>query len=166
MKRLLPIALAGLALMSHVARAQEPEETGRETLACLTAASQHERVPRSVLLILLYVEGGRLGSTVRNDNGTFDLGPMQVNSSHVPEIARRWHTTPARAWRALRDNPCANIEAGSHILTDALRETHGDLWQAVAYYHSHTPRFGRAYLQRVWNVTHDLMRTASLEKGS
>ncbi|NHN89979.1 lytic transglycosylase domain-containing protein [Acetobacter conturbans] len=166
MKRLLPLSLTGLLLLGHPAAAQEPGETGREAVACLTAASRHEHVPRSVLLILLYVEGGRLGSTVRNDNGTYDLGPMQVNSSHVPEIARRWRTTPTRAWNALRDNPCANIEAGSHILTDALRETHGDLWQAVAFYHSHTPRFGRAYLQRVWTVTHDLMQTANTEKGS
>ena len=164
--KLLGFSMIALIMAISPADAQEARDTGNEAAACLTAAAEHEHIPRSVLLILLYVEGGRLGSAVRNENGTFDLGPMQVNSSHVPGIARRWRTTPARAGSALRDVPCANIEAGSHILTDALRETHGDLWQAVAFYHSHTPRFGRAYLQRVWSVTHDLMRTATQEKGS
>jgi len=150
--------LAGLLLCaSPHAHAQDAELTGRKVAACLTAAAQGAHVPRGVLLVLLYVEGGTPGLVSPNSNGTADLGPMQVNTSWVGKVAAHWRSDPGRAYAALRDNSCANIEAGSWILGQALEETHGDLWQAVAYYHSHTPRYGDAYLRRFYAITEQLM---------
>ncbi|MDT8873239.1 lytic transglycosylase domain-containing protein [Komagataeibacter rhaeticus] len=114
-------------------------------------------VPRGVLLVLLYVEAGRPGMVSPNGNGTADLGPMQVNTTWVDRIARRWHSTPAQTYAALRDSSCANIEAGAWILGQAMHEAHGDLWQAVAFYHSHTPRHGNAYLRRFYDIALTMM---------
>jgi len=139
---------------------------GMRVRACLDAAARNAHVSPSVLLVLLYVEGGHPGTVSDNRNGTVDLGPMQVNSTWIGRIAARWRTTPQRTYAALRDSSCANIEAGSWILGQALAETHGDLWQAVAFYHSHTPRFGEAYLRRFYRIATSMMARARTEQPS
>ncbi|MBO1360157.1 lytic transglycosylase domain-containing protein [Acetobacter sacchari] len=153
--------------LSHSAHAQITSEDaltqGRRVQACLSAAATNAHVPTGVLLVLLYVEGGRSGTVSDNSNGTVDLGPMQVNSTWIPKVAQHWRSTPQHAYLALRDNVCANIEAGSWILGQAMTETHGDLWQAVAFYHSHTPRFGDDYLRRFYHIATDMM--ARTQKG-
>ncbi|NHN93161.1 lytic transglycosylase domain-containing protein [Acetobacter sicerae] len=156
------IALAVVAALSFfsvspAAYAQSAEENGRQIAACLNASAKNAGVPRGVLLVLLYVEDGHPGMVSPNSNGTADLGPMQVNTAWVDRIARRWHSTHERAYAALRDSSCANIEAGAWILGQAMQETRGDLWQAVAFYHSHTPRYGEAYLRRFYDITQRLM---------
>lgn len=152
-------AAAAISLLSAipVACAQSAEDNGREIAACLSASAKNAGVPQGVLLVLLYVEDGRPGMVSPNSNGTADLGPMQVNTAWVDRIARRWHSTHARTYAALRDSSCANIEAGAWILGQAMQETHGDLWQAVAFYHSHTPRYGEAYLRRFYDITKKMM---------
>ena len=50
-------------------------------------------------------------------------------------------TTVPAAYAALRDNFCANVEAGAWILRQGLDEAHGDFWQGVGYYHSHDPEY-------------------------
>lgn len=157
----------GLTRISHAQTAQDDAFVqGQRVQACLTAAASNARVPAGVLLVLLYVENGRPGIVSTNSNGTVDLGPMQVNSTWVRKVAAHWHSTPLRTYTALRDNVCANIEAGSWILGQALSETHGDLWQAVAYYHSHTPRYGEAYLRRFYHIATDMMVRARKGRAS
>jgi len=162
------LSLATLALFAAcpAARAQSDDEAGQHVAACLQAASAAAHVPRGVLLVLLYVEGGRPGTVSPNSNGTADLGPMQVNTSWVGKIATHWRSTPDRTYAALRDNACANIEAGSWILGQALNEARGDLWQAVAYYHSRTPRYGEAYLRRFYDISQAMMTRARQEQPS
>ncbi|MBS1035649.1 MULTISPECIES: lytic transglycosylase domain-containing protein [Gluconobacter] len=152
-----PLALA--ALMAAPAASAE-DDGGRQIAACLKESARNAHVPTGVMLVLLYVEGGHPGQAVQNTNGTSDLGPMQVNTIHVPEIARHWHTTPSRAYAALRNNSCANLEAGGWILGQEMTKARGDLWQAVAGYHSHTPRFGTAYLKRFYEISQTLIRTS------
>ncbi|KXV19244.1 lytic transglycosylase domain-containing protein [Gluconobacter oxydans] len=154
---LLPLALAALAAAPC---ASADDQTGRQVAACLQASAHNAHVPTGAMLVLLYVEGGKPGTVSRNSNGTADLGPMQVNTIHVPEIAQHWHTTPTRAYAALRDSACASLEAGGWILGQEMTKAHGDLWQAVAGYHSHTPRYGQAYLQRFYSISQSLIRTA------
>ncbi len=44
---------------------------------------------------------------------------MQVNQIWLPEVAAHWHATMADAYDALRDNFCANVEAGAWICAAA-----------------------------------------------
>ena len=128
--------------------------------ACLTAAAAAHRLPPAMLVILLKVEGGTLGRTSQNTNDTSDIGPMQVNTIWVPKIAAHWSTTPAAAYAALRDNLCANLEAGAWILRQALDEAGGDFWSGVGIYHSHNPTYKERYLRKVLDAGRRLQAQA------
>lgn len=119
---------------------------------CLTAAASTHRVPPAVLVILLDVEGGQLGRVSGNTNGTVDIGPMQVNEIWLPELARHWRAPVAQTFIALRDNFCANVEAGAFILRRGLDEVPGDFWTGVGNYHSHDRAYKVAYLRKVLAV--------------
>jgi hypothetical protein len=113
------------------------------------AASAH-RLPPAVLVILLNVEGGKLGRVSANTNGTVDIGPMQVNEIWLQELSRHWRAPVGMTFLALRDNFCANAEAGAYILRKGLDEAHGDFWSGVGIYHSHDPGYKAAYLRKVF----------------
>ena len=96
-----------------------------------------------MLVILLNVEGGSLGRVSQNTNDTVDIGPMQVNQIWLPQSPRTGTRRSPIRYRALRDDFCANVEAGAWILRQGLDEAHGDFWQGVGYYHSHDPEYKR-----------------------
>lgn len=116
---------------------------------CIEAAAHVYGVPPAILVVLLRVEGGSLGGVSPNTNGTVDIGPMQVNSIWVGQVAAHWNTSERRAAAALRDNFCANVEAGTWILRQGLDEAGGNFWEGVGYYHSHDPDRKRIYLRSV-----------------
>jgi hypothetical protein len=116
---------------------------------CITAATKLYGLPPAVLVILLNVERGSLGHVSPNTNGTVDIGPIQVNEIWLPDVAAHWHATIADAYKALRDNFCANVEAGAWILRRGLDEARGDFCEGVGYYHSHTPEHKTRYLRDV-----------------
>lgn len=128
--------------------------------SCLKAAAAAHGVPAGVLVLLLDVERGRLGAVSPNNNGTVDIGPMQVNQIWIGKIAQRWTTSRDAAYLALRDNFCANVEAGAWILRQALDEAPGNLWEGVAIYHSHNATHKRAYLRNVYEHAVRLRRRA------
>ena len=158
MRTLLAAAAMACALC---APARAADDAGLNAARCLTAASASYRVPLGVLLILLRVEGGSLGHTSQNTNETVDIGPMQINSSWLPKVAAHWRAAPSAAFVALRDQFCANVEAGAWILRQALDEAHGDLWEGVGLYHSHDPGYKRDYLQKVLRVALRLQARAA-----
>jgi len=127
---------------------QEMPVASSELRSCLVSAAYEYRVPPDVLRGIMRVEGGRIGQAVRNTNGTYDLGPMQINSLWVPRLARLWGVDDAQAWDAVRDNPCENIYIGAWILKQKVAET-GTLYNGIAYYHSATSRYGRPYAAKV-----------------
>jgi hypothetical protein len=138
--------------MGH-ARAQGLTLAEQRVRSCITAAADAYRLPPSLILVLLRVEGGKLGEVSGNTNGTVDIGPMQINTIWVPAIARHWRTTPQAAYAGLRDNFCANIEGGTWILRQALDEARGDFWSGVSIYHSHNPVHQEVYLRKVLEWT-------------
>jgi hypothetical protein len=131
------------ALLSVVstgpAKAGEAPDNEAIIRGCITAAAKVHRLPPAMLVILLNVERGSLGRVSPNTNGTVDIGPIQVNEIWLPEVAAHWNATIASTYKALRENFCANVEAGAWILRRGLDEAHGDFWEGVGYYHSHTP---------------------------
>ena len=116
---------------------------------CIRAAAALHRVPPGVIAVLLAVEGGSIGRTSGNTNGTVDIGPMQINEIHLPAIARRWGTSVPAAREALLNNFCANVEAGAWILRTALDSAGGDFWEGVGRYHSRTDVYKDRYLRLV-----------------
>jgi hypothetical protein len=143
------VLAAGIGVLSYSSTALADALTPATIEACIYAAASVYHEPPAVLLILLNVEGGTLGAVSHNNNGTVDIGPMQVNQLWIPRLADHWNADPRTTYDALRDNFCANVEAGAWILRQGLDRAHGDFWGGVGYYHSHDPVYEDSYLRRV-----------------
>jgi len=116
---------------------------------CLLMAAQTYNVPPAVMLGIMHVEGGRPGQAVGpNSNGTYDLGPMQINSIWVPQLAKHWKVSTNTAYRMVKDDACVNVNVAAWILRQKLNES-GNLTLAIAHYHSKTPRYGYTYARKV-----------------
>lgn len=123
--------------------------TAQALAACLLMAANTYQVPPAVMIGIMQVEGGHVGQAVGpNFNGTYDLGPMQVNSRWTPELAHLWHVneTTARIW--VRDDGCVNVHVAAWILKQKMLET-GSLYGGIAHYHSATPGTGARYAAKV-----------------
>ena len=153
---------AFLAIFISAGFAQAEAPTPATIEGCIYAAASLCHEPPAVLLILLNVEGGTLGAVSRNTNGTVDIGPMQVNQLWVPKLVNHWRADPESTYIALRDNFCANVEAGAWILRQGLDRAHGDFWGGVGYYHSYDPVYQDSYLRSVLNQALRLEKMAQL----
>lgn len=116
--------------------------------SCLFLAAETYKVPPAVMLGIMSVEGGRVGQAVKNTNGSYDLGPMQINTLWMPQLAKHWGVTEATALKWVRDDPCTNIHVSAWILRQHINET-GSLSTAVGYYHSRTPQYSARYKRKV-----------------
>ncbi len=123
----------------------------KELVVCLLLAAQTYNVPPVLLAGIYKAEGGRVGQEVSNTNGTYDLGPMQINTLWVPVVAKKWGVSQAKARKELRDNACTNIEVAAWILRNHLSETQS-LGRALSYYHSRTSYYGERYQDRVVGI--------------
>lgn len=129
--------------------------------ACLMLASQTYDVPPALLVGIYKAEGGKVGQEVHNENGSYDLGPMQINTVWMPELAEKWGISEVKAREIVRDDPCTNVGVAAWILRNHINETQ-DLAQALQHYHSKTPRYGTKYKARVL----DIMKNNGLLKTS
>lgn len=117
--------------------------------ACLLLAAQTYNIPPAVLIGIHQVEGGKVGQAVGpNDNGTYDLGPMQINTVWVPQLAAYWNVPQRTAYKWIKDDACTNMGVSAWILRSHLNNTNS-LPKAIAHYHSKTPTVGAAYKSRV-----------------
>jgi soluble lytic murein transglycosylase-like protein len=106
-------------------------------------------LPPRVLPSIQAVEGGRPGLVRINQDGSQDLGVMQVNTRWVQPLAWQTGMAPQVALQRLVADPCFNIAAAGAIMRIYLNEAGGDLLRAVGYYHSHTSPLAEAYEVRV-----------------
>ena len=134
---------------------------GKIIAACLFLAAQTYSVPPAVLVGIYQVESGQVGQQVGpNNNGSYDLGPMQINTLWIPELAKYWGVSESTAKKWVRDDPCTNVGVAAWILRGHIDDT-GNLSKAIAHYHSRTPRYGQAYKKKVLvsMSRHGLIRT-------
>jgi len=112
-------------------------------------AAQTYNVPPAVLVGIHQVEGGKPGQAVGpNKNGSYDLGPMQINTIWIPELAKKWNVDNTTALRWVKDDPCTNMGVAAWILRGHINETK-NLSKAIAHYHSRTPTYGVPYKAKV-----------------
>ena len=112
-------------------------------LQCINQAAIAYHVPAKLILAVMKKEGGKNGLAVKNTNGTYDYGVMQINSIWVHKIAAYGYTA-----QDLQYNPCKNVMVGTWILSKGLAEK-GPAWNSVANYHSHTPRYNQIYRDKL-----------------
>lgn len=116
---------------------------------CIQQTAQKYRIPESILVGILVVEGGRPGHTHRNSDGSVDIGPMQINS--------RWLGTVRKygiSYGELKNSPCTNLDVGGWILSRSIRNHAGRLWEGVGAYHSPHRREAMKYAWKVYRVIH------------
>lgn len=134
--------LPGASLAAERAKVALPQ-TLPLTLVCVVDAARASGLPVAALLGILATEGGKTGEALNNKNGTWDMGPFQINTTHVNELAAMG-VAPETVLR----NGRVNAYAAAWLLRKEYRRT-GDLWQAIGEYHSRTPHRRDAYIRRV-----------------
>ena len=92
-------------------------------------ASVRYQTPELLLHAIVAKENGRVGKASRNKNGTFDLGPAQINTLWVPYFAR----FGVKLEHLLYD-PCTNLQASAYILKDNVNKFKGDWFKAIIAY--------------------------------
>lgn len=122
-------------------RAGELPKEEHHVQACLKYAAGAFGLNVLHLEVLRTIEGGRTGTQSRNENGTYDLGPMQVNTRWLKQVARFGVTADA-----LRDHACVNAVVAAWIYKQEIALVEGNVALAIANYHSKTPRHQARYL--------------------
>lgn len=117
---------------------------------CVIQAARFYHIPVTLLSAVLRTEGGRVGEIHENDNGSYDMGPAQINSIWLPVLAKSGIS------RAMVINDrCLNIFVGAWILGQSLAgansQNPGEFWQHVGDYNSHTPFWNHQYALKVWS---------------
>ncbi len=116
---------------------------------CWSYASQKFGIDRNLLIAIAQVESGMNPAAVnRNNNGSYDIGLMQINSSHMPKLKQL-----GLSEEHLKRDPCASILVGASMLADMMK-IYGYSWEAVGAYNAGTGK-GRheirmRYARKVW----------------
>lgn len=124
--------------------APPPPEFQPVTLECVMAVSQRYQVSVQIIAGILAQEHGKLGQRSYNRNGTYDMGPMQVNSYWLPFL-HRYGVSEAH----MLHHGCYNVAVGAWIVRYEQARKKGDIWQAVGRYHSPDPGRAAGYALRV-----------------
>lgn len=111
-----------------------------KVVACSVAAAIKYRIPVNILLAVAEKEGGSPGRKNKNNNGTYDVGYMQFNTTYLNEISRFGITQQAVA----ADN-CYPFDLAAWRLASHIKDDSGDIWTRAANYHSKTPKYNQIY---------------------
>lgn len=115
---------------------------------CIREAARDRAWLERTLWGLRDQEAGWIGASVRNANGTVDLGPLQINSWWVPRMAKLLGRSEDKVAHWLRYDPCFNAGAARWIFLTAYRQT-GNYWRAIGIYHSPTAWRQHSYALKV-----------------
>lgn len=121
---------------------------------CMIAAASRYHLPVILLQAVLKTENGKRGIISNNSNGSYDIGSAQINSIHLPELARLGISR-----EVLLADDCLNVHVGAWILSRDIGTSTpadgGKFWKRVGDYNSATPLFNHAYQLRIWhNLPH------------
>jgi len=135
----------------------------QETVQCAANAAHYYQVPELLLHAILQKENGRVGQAVRNRNGTYDLGPAQINTVWLEHFARYGVTS-----EHLKNDRCTNLYAAAYVLRTNVNRFGGDDWFRATIAYNIGPngwaknptryRIGYSYaidVLRRWHVLHD-----------
>jgi soluble lytic murein transglycosylase-like protein len=132
---------------------------------CFTLAGERHGIDPLLLVAIAEIESSMDPRALnKNRNGTYDVGLMQINSTHLPRLRKVGITK-----RQLIDEPCTSIDTGASILAGFIAR-HGYTWNAVGAYNagsaSSRASERKAYATKVWRAYRRLTtdRTATMIK--
>jgi soluble lytic murein transglycosylase-like protein len=112
-------------------------------LHCINDAAVAYHIPAKLIVSILEVEQGQVGKISKNSNGSYDIGPMQINSSWLAQFKKYGITQ-----NDLQFDACTNIMVGTWILSKKITNRN-DILIGIGDYNSHTPRYNQAYYLQV-----------------
>lgn len=130
------------------------------TPQCVVEEANRQSLEVVKVLAVMKTEGGRLGEYSRNSNGSFDIGPMQVNTIHLPELSKIYAIAPADVSQLLAYDGCFNVAVGAWLLRKRTNEAAGDFWYGIGRYHSSTRLASNKYILRVHGMMLGIVKTA------
>lgn len=80
-------------------------------ISCINLAAVEFNVPATLIVSVLSIERGANGTISRNKNGTYDMGPMQINSKWLPTLKKYGYSENDIIY-----NACKNVHVGTWIL--------------------------------------------------
>lgn len=116
----------------------------QERVICSVQASNKYQVPVNILLAIAETEGGKPGQKVKNTNGTYDIGTMQLNSDYIKTLNKYGITEEHAAQSGCYPYEIAAWRVKKHLVNDS-----GDIWKRAANYHSYTPQKNEIYRQKL-----------------
>lgn len=131
----------------------------RSNQACWDEAARYHGLDPWLLYAVAYVESTHNPNVISrpNRNGTYDIGLMQINSIHLPRLAKYGINQ-----NTLMD-ACASTYVGAWIMSENIRRF-GWSWEAIAAYNVgslNTPgriSTGRKYAAKVYAAYGKLSR--------
>lgn len=112
----------------------------QERVVCSIAAAVKYAVPANIVLAVAEKEAGKPGQWTRNSNGTHDVGPMQLNTVYLQDLAKYGIAASDVAAAG-----CYAFELATWRLRQHIKNDSGDLWTKAANYHSRTTRYNMVY---------------------
>ncbi len=112
-------------------------------LSCINSVAYEYHIPAKLIISVLNIERGKVGLISKNNNTSYDIGPMQINSIWLVNLKRYGITQ-----HDLQYDPCINVRVGTWILSKAIANGSNFL-RGVGDYHSHTPVNNSSYNQKV-----------------
>src|ERR1700675_2919256 len=126
--------------------------------ACWDEAGERYGVSPQLLYAMARVESSlnpaAINNSHRKDTGSYDIGLMQINSSHLPRLAQHG------IHEADLYDPCTNIHVGAWLLADEFSR-HGVSWEGVGAYNAACTQLRGKYCRAArakyaWLVYHQL----------
>jgi len=131
--------LAALFLFAFAASAGETD--------CITQAAACLRVNDLLIKAVIWKESSYQPHLVHhNMNNSIDVGMMQINSVNFDTLSRL-----GIGATKLQQNSCANIYAGTWLLSLAIKR-HGYTWDGISYYHSANPVLRQRYAKSLISI--------------
>lgn len=106
---------------------------------CINESAYEYHIPAKLIIAVLNVEQGRVGMAKKNSNGSYDLGPMQINTSWWPKFDRM-----GLSEASVRYDACTNVRVGAWILSKNIADG-SNLYRGIGDYNSQTMKYNQRY---------------------
>lgn len=123
------------------------------TMTCVMAEAAKQQIDPAVLLAVLRTENGRTGKVTKNRNGSYDVGPFQINnsrSSPIWKLAGQMGMSVEQFGTKLAYDGCFSAGIGAWMLRHKINLAGNNVWKGVQWYNS-ANAVGKRYVVKVAN---------------